>query len=98
MKVGDEYTGDELLKLCGADKEDCRYMAVVGSKATVIASDIGNDNYRITHVVEVNENEMDYAAALTVLEAEGVNIDPKIWAEALETAKTGLRYLVEKGE
>lgn len=42
--------------------------------------------------------EMDYAAALVILEAEGVDIDPELWAEAIKTAKTGLRYLVERGE
>lgn len=51
MKVGEEYSGEELLEICGAE-EDSRDVAVVGSKAIVIATDIGNDNYRITHVVE----------------------------------------------
>jgi len=51
MKVGEEYSGEELAELCGAE-EDSRDIAIVGSKATVIATDIGNDNYRITHVVE----------------------------------------------
>lgn len=48
--------------------------------------------------IRMKESEMDYAAALTILESEGVDIDPELWAEAIETAKTGLRYLVERGE
>ena len=52
MRVGKSYTGDELCELCGADPEEDRNIAVVGKKATVIAVDVGNDNYEITHIVE----------------------------------------------
>lgn len=53
MKVGETYTGDELCKLCGADPEsENLHVAVVGKKAAVIAIDVGNDNYEITHIVE----------------------------------------------
>lgn len=52
MKVGETYTGDELFELCGAEPAEDRYIAVVGEKATVIAVDVGNDNYEITHIIE----------------------------------------------
>ena len=52
MKVGETYTGGELCELCGADPGEDRNIAVVGKKATVIAVDVGNDNYEITHIVE----------------------------------------------
>ena len=52
MKVGETYTGDELCKLCGAESAEDRHVAVVGKKAAVIAVDVGNDNYEITHIVE----------------------------------------------
>ena len=40
---------------------------------------------------------MDYAAALVILEAEGVDIDPEMWAEAIELAKEALRDLLRLG-
>lgn len=53
MKVGETYTGDELCQLCGVDPDtQNRDIAVVGEKAAVIAVDVGNDNYEITHIVE----------------------------------------------
>lgn len=50
VKVGETFSGDELWKLCGA-KGDDRYVAVVGTKAAVIAVDVGNDNYEIVEVI-----------------------------------------------
>ena len=42
--------------------------------------------------------DMDYAKALTILQSDGVDIDPELWAEAIETAKDGLISLIERGE
>ena len=55
MKVGETYTGEELLELCGAGDNDNRFYAVVGKKASVIIEDVGNDNYKIIEIVKQTE-------------------------------------------
>lgn len=46
---------------------------------------------------EEQEEGYGYAAALTILEAEGVDIDPELWAQAVDKAKQALRDCLEMG-
>ena len=40
---------------------------------------------------------MNYVEALTVLEAEGIDNDPELWAEAVNKGKQAIRDCLEMG-
>ena len=52
--VGNDYTGDELLKLVGVDEDSFReereHIVVENKDMVVVAVDAGNDNWTVTHV------------------------------------------------
>lgn len=53
LKVGETYSGDELVEsLGGEDKVEDRLSAIGNDKTRLILADEGNDNYRILHIIE----------------------------------------------
>ena len=54
IAVGQSYTGDELLKLLGVDDDSFReerfHIVVENKQMVVVAVDVGNDNWEVTHV------------------------------------------------
>jgi len=54
IAVGQSYTGDELLKLLGVDEDSFReergHIVVENKQMVVVAVDVGNDNWEVTHV------------------------------------------------
>ena len=56
VELGEDYSGEELVKLCEAE-EDNRYYVVVGKRGAAIVSDKGNDNYRVEHICDYAEED-----------------------------------------
>ena len=54
IAVGQSYTGDELLKLLDVDEDSFReereHIVVENKNMVVVAVDVGNDNWEVTHV------------------------------------------------
>lgn len=52
LELGESYNAEELAEICGQE-EDIRYgyYAFVGSKATVIAQDEGNDVVKVVEII-----------------------------------------------
>jgi len=54
VAVGQSYTGDELIKLVGVDpdsfQEERAHIVVENKEQVVVAVDVGNDNWEVTHV------------------------------------------------
>lgn len=54
VAVGQSYTGDELLKLIGVDPdsfhEEREHIVVENKDQMVVAVDVGNDNWEVTHI------------------------------------------------
>ena len=54
IAVGQSYTGDELLKLVGVDPDsflqERDHIVVENKEQVVVAVDVGNDNWEVTHV------------------------------------------------
>ena len=54
VAVGQSYTGDELIKLVGVDPdsfhEEREHIVVENKEQVVVAVDVGNDNWEVTHV------------------------------------------------
>jgi len=55
IAVGQSYTGDELLKLLGVDEDSFREererIVVENKDQVVVAVDVGNDNWEVTHII-----------------------------------------------
>ncbi len=54
IAAGQSYTGDELIKLVGVDpdsfQEEREHIVVENKEQVVVAVDVGNDNWEVTHV------------------------------------------------
>ena len=54
VAVGQSYTGDELIRLVGVDPdsfhEEREHIVVENKEQVVVAVDVGNDNWEVTHV------------------------------------------------
>jgi len=56
LKVGESYTGDELIKILGESYDELLLLrAVSNDKVRLILKDEGNDNYELLHIIEVKK-------------------------------------------
>lgn len=51
LKEGETYTGEELIELCGAEETERMIVGVIGKKASAIAVDAGNDNWKVIKIL-----------------------------------------------
>ena len=52
LKVGESYTGDEIMELLGGEIED-RLYAIGNNEKIVVAQDEGNDNYEVLAILDM---------------------------------------------
>ncbi len=82
IAVGQSYTGDELLKLVGVDPDsfhqEREHIVVENKEQVVVAVDVGNDNWEVTHVI--SKDKVFYSLCeddiLEVANALGVELTP----------------------
>ena len=56
LKVGESYTGDELIEILGESYDELLLLrAVSNDKVRLILKDEGNDNYELLHIIEVKK-------------------------------------------
>jgi len=95
IAVGQSYTGDELLKLLGVDEDSFRgerfHIVVENKQMVVVAVDVGNDNWEVTHVF--SKDKVFYSLCeddiLEVANAQDIELTP----DEMVRVKAG----VEKG-
>jgi len=93
---GQSYTGDELLKLLGVDKDSFRgerfHIVVENKQMVVVAVDVGNDNWEVTHVF--SKDKVFYSLCeddiLEVAAAEDVELTEEEMPQVKKGIESGL--------
>jgi len=94
--VGQDYTGDELLKLVGVSEDSFReereHIVVENKEMVVVAVDAGNDNWTVTHVFPKEEivYSLYEADILEVAAAEGVELTEEEMPQVKKGIESGL--------
>jgi len=96
VAVGQSYTGDELLKLVGVDPdsfhEEREHIVVENKEQVVVAVDVGNDNWEVTHVF--SKDKIFYSLCeddiLEVANALGVELTPDEMTQAKSRVGDGV--------
>lgn len=94
--VGNDYTGDELLKLVGVDEDSFReereHIVVENKDMVVVAVDAGNDNWTVTHVF--TKDKVFYSLCeddiLEVANAQGIELTPDEMVRVKSGVEEGL--------
>ena len=95
IAVGETYGGDELLKLLGVDEDsfhqEREHIVVENKDMVVVAVDVGNDNWEVTHVFSKDKvfYSLCEADILEVANAQDIKLTP----DEMVRVKAG----VEKG-
>ena len=93
---GQSYTGDELLKLLGVGKDSFRgerfHIVVENKQMVVVAVDVGNDNWEVTHVF--SKDKVFYSLCeddiLEVAAAEDVELTEEEMPQVKKGIESGL--------
>jgi len=96
VAVGQSYTGDELIKLVGVDPdsfhEEREHIVVENKEQVVVAVDVGNDNWEITHVF--SKDKVFYSLCeddiLEVANALGEKLTPDEMTQAKSAVADGV--------
>jgi len=96
IAVGQSYTGDELLKLLGVDEDSFRgerfHIVVENKQMVVVAVDVGNDNWEVTHVF--SKDKVFYSLCeddiLEVAAAEDVELTEEEMPQGKKGIESGL--------
>jgi len=96
VAVGQSYTGDELLKLVGVDpdsfQEEREHIVVENKGQVVVAVDVGNDNWEVTHVF--SKDKVFYSLCeddiLEVANALKVELTPDEMTQAKDRVSDGV--------
>jgi len=96
IAVGQSYTGDELLKLLGVDEDTFRgerfHIVVENKDKVVVAVDVGNDNWEVTHVF--SKDKVFYSLCeddiLEVAAAEDVELTEEEMPQVKKGIESGL--------
>lgn len=96
IAVGQSYTGDELLKLLGVDEDTFRgerfHIVVENKQMVVVAVDVGNDNWEVTHVF--SKDKIFYSLCeddiLEVAAAEDVELTEEEMPQVKKGIESGL--------
>ena len=96
IAVGQSYTGDELLKLLGVDEDSFRgerfHIVVENKQMVVVAVDVGNDNWEVTHVF--SKDKVFYSLCeddiLEVAAAEDVELTEEEMPQVKKGIESGL--------
>ncbi len=96
IAVGQSYTGDELLKLLGVDDDSFReerfHIVVENKELVVVAVDVGNDNWEVTHVF--SKDKVFYSLCeddiLEVAAAEDVELTEEEMPQVKKGIESGL--------
>ena len=96
IAVGQSYTGDELLKLLGVDEDSFRgerfHIVVENKQMVVVAVDVGNDNWEVTHVF--SQDKVFYSLCeddiLEVAAAEDVELTEEEMPQVKKGIESGL--------
>jgi len=96
IAVGQSYTGDELLKLLGVDEDSFRgereHIVVENKQMVVVAVDVGNDNWEVTHVF--SKDKIFYSLCeddiLEVAAAEDVELTEEEMPQVKKGIESGL--------
>ena len=96
IAVGQSYTGDELLKLLGVDDDSFReerfHIVVENKESVVVAVDVGNDNWEVTHVFSKDKvfYSLCEADILEVAAAEDVELTEEEMPQVKKGIESGL--------
>ena len=96
IAVGETYGGDELLKLLGVDEDSFRgerfHIVVENKQMVVVAVDVGNDNWEVTHVF--SKDKVFYSLCeddiLEVAAAEDVELTEEEMPQVKKGIESGL--------
>ena len=96
IAVGQSYIGDELLKLVGVDEDSFRgerfHIVVENKQMVVVAVDVGNDNWEVTHVF--SKDKVFYSLCeddiLEVAAAEDVELTEEEMPQVKKGIESGL--------
>jgi len=96
IAVGQSYTGDELIKLVGVDPdsfhEEREHIVVENKEQVVVAVDVGNDNWEVTHVF--SKDKVFYSLCeddiLEVANALSVELTPDEMTQAKSAVADGV--------
>ena len=96
VAVGQSYTGDELIKLVGVDPdsfhEEREHIVVENKEQVVVAVDVGNDNWEVTHVF--SKDKVFYSLCeddiLEVANALGEKLTPDEMTQAKSAVADGV--------
>ena len=96
VAVGQSYTGDELIKLVGVDpdsfREEGENIVVENKDMVVVAVDVGNDNWEVTHVF--SKDKVFYSLCeddiLEVAAAEDVELTEEEMPQVKKGIESGL--------
>ena len=96
VAVGQSYTGDELIKLVGVDPdsfhEEREHIVVENKEQVIVAVDVGNDNWEVTHVF--SKDKVFYSLCeddiLEVANALNVELTPDEMPQVKKGIESGL--------
>ncbi len=96
IAAGETYGGDELLKLLGVDEDSFRgerfHIVVENKQMVVVAVDVGNDNWEVTHVF--SKDKIFYSLCeddiLEVAAAEDVELTEEEMPQVKKGIESGL--------
>jgi len=96
IAAGETYGGDELLKLLGVDEDSFRgerfHIVVENKQMVVVAVDVGNDNWEVTHVF--SKDKVFYSLCeddiLEVAAAEDVGLTEEEMPQVKKGIESGL--------
>jgi len=96
IAVGQSYTGDELIKLVGVDSdsfhEERVHIVVENKDQVIVAVDVGNDNWEVTHVF--SKDKVFYSLCeediLEVANALGKELTPDEMTQAKSAVADGV--------
>ena len=96
IAVGQSYTGDELIKLVGVDPdsfhEERAHIVVENKDQVIVAVDVGNDNWEVTHVF--SKDKVFYSLCeddiLEVANALGEKLTPDEMTQAKSAVADGV--------
>lgn len=96
IAAGETYGGDELLKLLGVDEDTFRgerfHIVVENKQMVVVAVDVGNDNWEVTHVF--SKDKIFYSLCeddiLEVAAAEDVELTEEEMPQVKKGIESGL--------
>ncbi len=96
IAAGETYGGDELLKLLGVDEDSFRgerfHIVVENKQMVVVAVDVGNDNWEVTHVF--SKDKVFYSLCeddiLEVAAAEDVELTEEEMPQVKKGIESGL--------